>query len=169
MPATVNVNFRTVVHAASNGVATAFPDVCKTPAPPAPPIPIPYPNVAMSADTTKGSSDVKCDGNPIMLQGSSFKMSTGDEAGVAGGVVSGQIKAKAEFVNFSFDVMVEGKPVPRLADMMVQNKGGAPNTPPMPEVQPPTVVIVLPGMPGAEAGPAAKETFTLASLSEAEG
>jgi uncharacterized Zn-binding protein involved in type VI secretion len=169
MAATVNVNFRTVVHAASNGVATAFPDVCKTPAPPAPPVPIPYPNVAMSADTAQGSSDVKCDGNPIMLQGSNFKMSTGDEAGVAGGVVSGQIKAKAEFVNFSFDVMVEGKPVPRLGDMMVQNKGGAPNTPPMPEVQPPAVVVVLPGMPGSEPAVASDVTYTLKSLSEAEG
>ena len=153
MPATVNVNLRTVVHAASDGVATAFPDVCKTPAPPAPPVPIPYPNVALSADTTQGSADVKMDGNPIMLQGSSFKVSTGDEAGVAGGVVSGQIKAKAEFVNFSFDVTVEGKPVPRLGDMMVQNKGGAPNTAPMPEVQPPVVVVVLPGMPGADEEP----------------
>ncbi len=93
---------------------------------------------------------MKVDGNPIMLQGSSFKVSTGDEAGVSGGVVSGQIKAKAEFINFSFDVMVEGKPVPRLGDMMVQNKGGAPNTAPMPEVQPPAVVVVLPGMPGAD-------------------
>lgn len=148
MPATVNVNLRTVVHAASDGVATAFPDVCNTPSPTGP-SPIPYPNVAMSADTAQGSQDVKMDGNPIMLQGSSFKTSTGDEAGASGGVVSGQIKAKAEFVNFSFDVMVEGKPVPRLGDMMVQNKGGAPNTAPMPEVQPPAVVV-LPGMPGSD-------------------
>lgn len=168
MPATVNVNFRTVVHAASNGVATAFPDVCKTPAPPAPPVPIPYPNVAMSADTTQGSQDVKMDGNPIMLQGSNFKMSTGDEAGVAGGVVSGQIKARAEFINFSFDVTVEGKSVPRLGDMMVQNKGGAPNTAPMPEVQPPVVVVVLPGMPGAEEQSEQDEAIELSSLAEAE-
>jgi uncharacterized Zn-binding protein involved in type VI secretion len=143
MPATVNVNLRTVVHAASNGVATAFPDVCKTPTP-AGDVPIPYPNVALSADTAQGSQDVKMDGNPIMLQGSSFKVSTGDEAGVSGGVVSGQIKAKAEFVNFSFDVTVEGKAVPRLGDMMVQNKGSAPNTAPMPEVQPPLVEVVSP-------------------------
>jgi len=137
MSSKVSVNFRTVVHAASDGVSTAFPDVCKTPAPPAPPVPIPYPNVAKSSDTAQGSKDVKMDGNPIMLQGSNFSMSTGDEAGSVGGVVSGQIKGKAEFVSFSFDVMVEGKPVPRQADMMIQNKGGAPNTPPIPEVQPP--------------------------------
>ena len=167
MPATVNVNFRTVVHAASDGVATAFPDVCKTPSP-AGPVPLPYPNVAMSADTAQGSQDVKMDGNPIMLQGSSFKMSTGDEAGSAGGVVSGQIKAKAEFINFSFDVMVEGKSVPRLGDMMVQNKGGAPNTAPMPEVQPPAVVVVLPGMPGSEQQGEEDEAFELESFAEAE-
>jgi uncharacterized Zn-binding protein involved in type VI secretion len=167
MPATVNVNFRTVVHAASNGVATAFPDVCNTPSPTGP-VPIPYPNVAMSADTAQGSQDVKMDGNPIMLQGSNFKMSTGDEAGVSGGVVSGQIKAKAEFINFSFDVVVEGKPVPRLGDMMVQNKGGAPNTAPMPEVQPPTVVVVLPGMPGADDAATQDETIELESFAEAE-
>jgi Domain of unknown function (DUF4150) len=137
MPATVNVNFRTVVHAASNGVATAFPDVCKTPSP-AGPVPIPYPNVAMSADTAQGSQDVKMDGNPIMLQGSNFKMSTGDEAGVVGGVVSGQIKAKAEFVNFSFDVKFEGKNVARAMDLMLHNDK---NTPPFPVMQGPVVAM----------------------------
>ena len=167
MPATVNVNFRTVVHTASDGVATAFPDVCETPSPTGP-VPIPYPNVAMSADTAQGSQDVKMDGNPIMLQGSNFKMSTGDEAGVSGGVVSGQITATAEFVNFSFDVMVEGKPVPRLGDMMVQNKGGAPNTAPMPEVQPPTVVVVLPGVDAADDESEPEETISLTHFGEAE-
>lgn len=143
MPATINVNERTVVHKSSNGIATAFPDVCKTPSP-AGPIPIPYPNIAMSSDTDQGSKSVTMDGNPIMLKGSVFKTSTGDEAGSAGGgVVSNTTKGKAEFVNYSFDVMVEGKNVPRLADLMLQNKMSSPNTPPFPEVQPPTVVIGL--------------------------
>ena len=140
MPATINVNTRTVVHKSSNGIATAFPDVCKTPTPGGP-VPIPYPNVAMSSDTADGSKTVSMDGNPIMLKGSNFSTSTGDEAGTAGGgVVSSKTKGKAEFVNYSFDVKVEGKNVPRLGDMMIQNKGGAGNTPPMPEVQPPIVV-----------------------------
>jgi hypothetical protein len=103
---------------------------------PAGPVPIPYPNVAMSTDTTQGSVQVKMDGNPIMLQTSVFAQSTGDEAGSVGGVASGVIKGKAQFVMFSFDVMVEGKSVPRMGDPMVQNMGGSPNTPPMPEVQP---------------------------------
>src|SRR4029077_13662223 len=95
-----------------DGQCMIFPDTCKTPAPPAPPVPIPYPNVAMSSDTSQGSKDVKIDGNPIMLQGSNFATSTGDEAGSAGGgVVSSQIKGKAEFINYSFDVTIEGKPV----------------------------------------------------------
>ncbi|WP_163997742.1 DUF4150 domain-containing protein [Pyxidicoccus caerfyrddinensis] len=143
MPNNVNVNGRTVVHKSSNGVATAFPDVCKTPTP-AGPVPIPYPNVAQSTDTAQGSKTVTVDGNPVMLKGSSFSTSTGDEAGSAGGVVSGGTKGKAEFVNYSFDVKMDGENVCRLGDMMVQNKGSSPNTPPFPEVQPPLVVVPLP-------------------------
>lgn len=145
MPSKVNVNMLTVVHASSNGVAPSFPDVCKTPSP-AGPIPIPYPNIAQSSDTAQGSKTVKVEGNPIMLQGSNFAMSTGDEAGSAGGVASNTIKGKAEFVNYSFDVKVDGKSVPRLGDLMIHNKQSAPNTPPFPEVQPPCPVVpsVLP-------------------------
>jgi hypothetical protein len=104
MPATVNVNMRSVVHQSSSGMASAFPDVCKTPAPPAPPIPIPYPNISKSSDTSKGSQSVKMDGNPIMLKDSEFMMSTGDEAGSAGGnVVTNKIKGPAKFIMYSFD------------------------------------------------------------------
>jgi hypothetical protein len=140
MPATVIVNFLTVVHQGSSGIATAFPDVCKTPSP-AGPIPIPYPNIAMSSDTSDGSKTVKIDGNPIMLKGSVFSTSSGDEAGSAGGVASSCTKGKAEFTLYSFDVKVDGQNVPRLGDLMLQNKGSAPNTPPFPEVQPPVVVV----------------------------
>lgn len=137
MGAKLNVNNRTVVHKSSSGIATNFPDVCKTPTSGGP-IPIPYPNIAKSSDTAKGSKNVKIDGNSVMLKDSNFSTSTGDEAGSVGGVVSGCTKGIAEFVNYSFDVKFEGKNVPRLGDMMIQNKK---NTPPMPEVQPPLVVI----------------------------
>jgi hypothetical protein len=140
MPVTVGVNNLSVVHAGSNGITTAFPDVCKTPSP-AGPIPIPYPNIAMSSDSDKTASSVKCDGNPVCVKDSNFKMSTGDEAGSAGGgVVSSKIKGKAEFVNFSFDVKFEGKNVPRALDLMLHNDK---NTPPFPVVQPP--IIAIPG------------------------
>ncbi len=128
-----------VVHKGSSGITVAFPDVCLTPGPVGP-IPIPYPNIAKSSDTAKGSKKVKCDGNPICLKDSNFMMSTGDEAGTAGnGVASGKIKGKAEFVNFSFDVKVEGKNVARALDLMLHNDK---NTPPFPVIQPPIIVII---------------------------
>jgi hypothetical protein len=66
-------------------------------------------------------------------------MSTGDEAGSAGGgVVSNKIKGKAEFVNFSFDVKFEGKNVARAFDLMLHNDK---NTPPFPLMQPPIINI----------------------------
>lgn len=141
MPATVNVNHRTVVHASSNGMLIVFPDVCQMPTPVGP-VPIPLPNIALSSDTSDGSKDVKMDGQSIMLQGSTFSQSTGDEAGSIGGLLSGKIKGKAEFLLYSFDVKVEGKNVPRLGDLMLANDK---NTPPMPELQPPAVGVVVPG------------------------
>jgi hypothetical protein len=142
MPATISVNMMTVVHKSSSGVVMGFPDVCKTPTP-AGPIPIPYPNIAMSSDTDKGTKKVKMDGNPIMVKQSVFKMSTGDEAGSAGGVVSSCTKGKAEFVLYSFDVKAEGKNVCRMLDIMLLNKNSSPNTPPFPEIQPPSIVISI--------------------------
>lgn len=140
MPATLNVNFMTVVHAGSSGMAMSFPDVCKTPAPPAPPIPIPYPNIAQSSDTADGSTTVKVDGNPIMLKSSNFSMSTGDEAGSLNGVVSNKIKGKAEPMNASFDVKVDGKAVFRLTDPMTANGGSAANALAPAEVQAPAIL-----------------------------
>jgi hypothetical protein len=131
-----------VVHQTSSGTVSGFPDVCQTPSPGGP-VPIPYPNVALSTDTLLGSKRVTVDGNPIMLKGSVFKMSTGDETGAAGGVMSRCIKGKAEFVQYSFDVKAEGMNVPRLGDLMVLNKGTSPNTAPFPEIQPPAVTVPL--------------------------
>jgi len=139
MGVTVGVNKLSVIHKSSNGTTIAFPDVCLTPAPPAPPVPIPYPNIAMSSDTAKGSKKVKGDGNPICLKDSNFSKSTGDEAGVNKGVASAKNMGKAEFVNYSFDVKVEGKNVPRALDLMLHNDK---NTPPFPVLQPPIIALV---------------------------
>ena len=51
MPATVNTDKMAVVHKDSSGVSTIAPDVCNVPTPPAPPIPTPFPNIAMSFST----------------------------------------------------------------------------------------------------------------------
>lgn len=138
MSVTVGVNFMSVVHKSSNGVTIAFPDVCKTPAPPAPPIPIPYPNIAKSSDTAKGTKKVKCDGNSTCVKDSNFRMSTGDEPGSIGGIISNKVKGKAEFVLFSMNVKFEGKNVERAFDLMLHNDK---NTPPFPVLQGPVVAM----------------------------
>lgn len=138
MPVTVGVNYLSVVHKDSMGITMAFPDVCKTPAPPAPPIPIPYPNIAKSQDTSQGTTTVKCDGNPTCVKDSNFMTSVGDEPGSLFGIVSNKVKGKAEFVNFSFDVKFEGKNVARAFDLMLHNDK---NTPPFPVIQGPVIAM----------------------------
>jgi hypothetical protein len=89
----------------------------------------------MSSDLMAGSVMVKADGQSIALQSSQFMISTGDEPGVLGGIVSGIIKGPASFVMGSVTVMVEGTPVTRsLLDPMLYNNK---NTPPFPVLQPP--------------------------------
>lgn len=134
MSATVIVNGQTVVHQDSEGVLTTGADVCLTPVGNST-VPIPYTNIARSVDTSQGSSSVIMDGNPIMLKGSVFSKSTGDEPGQAGGVSSGVTGGKAKFVNYSSDVLVDGKPVCRRLDPMVSNHSGTANTPPAPLLQ----------------------------------
>ena len=125
---TATVNGLTVVHRKSDGVIISGPpDVCKTPSPGGP-VPIPYVNVARSADLIKGTRTVTVDGEPIAIQTSEFATSTGDEPGTAGGgVVSGTIKGKAKFTNYSFDTFSEGKNICRLSDPMSMNNNN-PNT-----------------------------------------
>ena len=142
MPATVNANHRTLVHAKSSGMVIGFPDVCLTSSPVGP-IPIPYPNIAMSSDTSDGSKDVKADGESFMVQGSAFSQSTVDEAGSVGGIMSLCTKGKAKFLLYSFDVKAEGKNVCRLADIMLLNQNASPNTPPFPEIQGPAIAVVI--------------------------
>ena len=47
-------------------------------------------------------------------------------------------KTKAEFVNCSFDVKIEGKNVARAMDLMLHNDK---NTPPLPVLQPPIIAL----------------------------
>ncbi len=145
MGSTVGINKLTAVHKQSGGTVSFMPDVCLTPSPPGPPVPIPYPNTAVSADADQGAKSVTADGQPLLMLGSTFKQSTGDEPGSVGGVASGCTKGAAVFVGCSFDVLVEGKGAARFSDLMLGNKGGSVNTPPSPEVQSPA--------PGGEAAP----------------
>ena len=122
MAQTVFANSRGVDHKASGGMSTVFPDVCKTPTPGGP-VPIPYPNIGQASNTSKGTKKVKVDGKMAMVKGAKYSMTSGDEAGTAGGgVVSSKIKGEAEYMMYSFDVKFEGKNACRLGDPLFHNK-----------------------------------------------
>ena len=120
MTSKVFANGMGLSHERSGGVSSVFPDVCKTPSP-AGPVPAPYPNVGRSADVERGSKKVKVQGVSTMLKGSVYRKSTGDEAGSAGGVVSGTTRGQCEFSLYSFDVKIEGRNVCRAGDLMTHN------------------------------------------------
>jgi hypothetical protein len=134
----VYANNRSVACKAADGKSiAAFPDVCFTPplTPATPPgVPIPYPNTGMASDTTDGSKTVMISGKEVMLKDkSSFKQSTGDEAGSAPkkGVVTSKIKGKVNFCSWSMDVKFEGENVPRHLDLTGHNEASKPpNAPP---------------------------------------
>ena len=126
MGQTTFANGRGIAHKGSGGMCMCFPDVCKTPAPPAPsPVPIPYPNIGMSSDTSKGPKKVKTDGQMPMVKGAKYSRSSGDEAGVAKGILSNTNMGVCEYFMFSFNVKFEGKNVCRLGDPLFQNKKNA--------------------------------------------
>jgi uncharacterized Zn-binding protein involved in type VI secretion len=127
----VLINGRTAVHAGSEGILVTV-DVCLTKVG-KPVVPIPYTNVARSADAAKTASTVFINGQPVCHQGSIFSKSTGDEPGSRKGIRSGTISGKAEFVSASSNVFIEGVPAVRQGDMMVSNNC---NTAPMPLSQP---------------------------------
>ncbi len=121
MSQTVFVNSRGVVHKASGGMSIVFPDVCKTPTPGGP-VPIPYPNIGKSSDTSQGPKKVTTDQKMPMVKGAKYSRSMGDEAGTVGGVLSNVNMNVCEFLLYSFDVKFEGKNVCRLGDPMFHNK-----------------------------------------------
>lgn len=97
--------------ASTNGggqcVATA-PDVCKTPTP-AGPVPTPYPNIAQVNQATNTATKVKFTGRPVVHKMSEIPMSSGDEAGTVGGIVSGVNMNKVIYKIGSSKVKVEGQ------------------------------------------------------------
>jgi hypothetical protein len=107
------------------GNCFAFPDVCKTPAPPAPPIPVPYPNTGMNNQAVKTSAKVKICGKETLTTKSEIPRSMGDEAGTVGGVVSGMNMDKVTFKKGSSKVKVEGLPVVSLTSMTAHNGSNA--------------------------------------------
>ena len=87
-------------------------DVCKTPTPGGP-VPMPYPNIAMPMDANAAtcSKRVKILMKPVCTLMTQISRSSGDEAGVAGGVVSGMNMGAMAYLMGSMRILVEGNPL----------------------------------------------------------
>lgn len=107
------------------GGCTGQPDVCKVPASPSP-IPTPFVNKAMVANADKTSSKVLFENKEAVVETSEIANSTGDQAGSAGGVVSGKVGDKVLFKMGSQKVFAEGKGVVSVSLPTVHN-GTNPN------------------------------------------
>ena len=126
------------------GQCFAMPDVCLTPAPPAPPIPVPYPNIGMVNQAKKTSKKVKFSGKEVVTKKSEISRSSGDEAGVNKGVVSGMNMDKVTFKKGSSKVKIEGQPCVHLTIMTGHNGSNA-NMPAGAQIAPSqTKVIIAP-------------------------
>lgn len=126
---------KTPVTKGSMGIAKAtLPNVCKMPAPPAPFVPAPLPNIAKSGSSPKDfSTSVKIEGNAVAIRGAMFE-SMGDMAskGTGGGLISANTHGPAKFITpGSMTVKIEGKAVHLLSEPMLNNcgpSGSPPNT-----------------------------------------
>lgn len=126
------------------GQCFGAPDVCLTPAPPAPPVPVPYPNTGMVNQAKKTSTKVKFSGKEVVTVKSEISRSMGDEAGVNKGVMSGMNMDKVTFKKGSSKVKIEGNDCVHLTSMTGHNGSNA-NMPAGAQVAPSqTKVIVSP-------------------------
>jgi hypothetical protein len=128
-----------------DGQAFSFPDVCKTPAPPAPPIPFPYPNVTQcsSIKGSTASKKVKILNKKTATVQTETTSSTGDEPGTLKGVVSNDNMAGAQYKMGSSKVFVEGKKIAHLTSMMGHNKPSNSNAPPGMQVAPSQMKVTV--------------------------
>lgn len=94
------------------------PDVVKGPAP-APPgwMPMPMVNIAMLNQASGTTTKVKFGGSLVVTTSSKIPVSTGDEAGTAGGgMISAKIKGECTFKMGSMKVKTQGKMPVRMGD-----------------------------------------------------
>ena len=123
------------------GQCLGVPDVCKTPSPVGP-IPIPYPNTGMLMQAQNTSTKVKFVGMEAVTLKSKIPRSMGDEAGVAGGVVSGMNMGEASFKKGSSKVKVEGQPVVHLTSVSSHNGTNA-NMPAGAQIVPSQIKVLV--------------------------
>jgi len=105
------------------GMDLGFPDVCLTPYVGGV-IPVPYPDIAMTSTSAPAAYNVLVDCMPTINQLSMGLMSNGDEAGIAGGILSHLIDGQTTYMVGCFTILVDGVPAQRLTSVTGQNSLG---------------------------------------------
>lgn len=101
-------------------------DVCKTPAPPAPFVPVPYPNTGIRSTAVPTQYTVMILSQPMHTIGTMIPTSQGDQAGSLGGVASNTIMGPVQNTKGSTAMFCSGQPVTRLSDPNTHNLNNAP-------------------------------------------
>ncbi|MBK8936212.1 MAG: DUF4150 domain-containing protein [Polyangiaceae bacterium] len=110
----------------AKGTNLAAPDVCLTPALPAPPVPIPYVNTSTQSQSVGNPTHIILGGGPAVNLGSAVPISSGDEPGTEDGVASGVNMGGTRFLAGANTVLMGGKPVARMTSTTIQNGTNAP-------------------------------------------
>lgn len=124
------------------GMNFAMPDVCKTPAPPIPFIPVPYPNMAMGMTAVPNCLKVLIMAMPAHNLMTMIPMSNGDNAGVMGGLISQIFMGPSRHMMGSVSVLYCGLPATKLTSPTGQN-GMVMNAPGMTVVPAQTKVLIM--------------------------
>jgi hypothetical protein len=111
----------------SPSMSFGFPDVCKTIVGPAI-VPIPYPNIAMSAMAIPTVLNVFIMAMPVHNLMTMTPLTNGDNAGIAGGLISQIMMGPSKHLKGSVKVFKSGMPTTRMLDPTGQN-GMLPNVP----------------------------------------
>ncbi len=122
------------------GMDMGFPDVCMTPA--VPPVPIPYPNIAMGPTAVPSQVQVLIMAMPQHNMATTTPLTNGDNAGVLMGVASGLVMGPSRHLTAAFTVLIGGMPATRLTSMSLQNSTNVPGCRIVPSQ--PTVLILSP-------------------------
>lgn len=126
------------------GTNLGFPDCCNTPLAAGAPVPIPYPNIGMTATNTPAAYNVLVDCMPSINQLSMGTLTNGDEAGVYGGVASARFDGGSVYMVGCFTILVDGVPAQRMTSVTGQNAMGMmPNAPGMSLVPSQVTVLTL--------------------------
>jgi len=108
------------------GSSLNFPDVCKTPAPPLPFMPVPYPDMGLNMQAAPFSPNVMVGFMPATNMGTMKVMTNGDEAGAMGGLLTGAIKGPGRTTMGNPIVFISGLPAESLLTPTSGNNMNAP-------------------------------------------